>query len=377
MENQHHCPRCGRMVEGDFCPHCDLHYTKRGVYRKKNNDLIDEEINDLFQREMEEEQYETLEEVIAEDKTVGEIVEAYSNHSLEKMLERTEENSEISIALRDVQSKDVIEDTEIAELPLPFAVKPFKKEAVDKRVPDKNVHHIEKPEMITAHRFQLKNQKWVIFGSLITILVAVVTGCGLMWYQQIKIPQDEMSSKVAKVENTIHQFYVKDNPKKGFLAKEVTTDSLVKIKQDIAIIEKKDPADAKKLYQEVKDLEKTQGLEEQVNDLYVSDKIDKNHVLNPALKDGITVDMTPLQHPKNDFEKAVNKSIIDAKAQQKKMNEAEAAMEKVYQNNQPVSGITKKDYEKAKKAVDSVKNQTFRQKYVEPLKQVKEKVNAK
>lgn len=33
MAKLHRCPRCQREVEGDFCPHCDLHYTERGVYR--------------------------------------------------------------------------------------------------------------------------------------------------------------------------------------------------------------------------------------------------------------------------------------------------------------------------------------------------------
>lgn len=33
MTNINRCPRCGREVEGDFCPQCDLHSNNRGVYR--------------------------------------------------------------------------------------------------------------------------------------------------------------------------------------------------------------------------------------------------------------------------------------------------------------------------------------------------------
>lgn len=37
MKEVKHCPRCGSMVEGDFCPHCDLHSTTtKGVIREKD-----------------------------------------------------------------------------------------------------------------------------------------------------------------------------------------------------------------------------------------------------------------------------------------------------------------------------------------------------
>lgn len=111
MKEVKHCPRCGSVVEGDFCPRCDLHSTAtKGVIREKGTikenkkqsfyDFSKEQASKVHHTEIFHKQYMDQEEIEPEfdkekefQQTVG---EAISKQKLEEIpKERTTKQSSL------------------------------------------------------------------------------------------------------------------------------------------------------------------------------------------------------------------------------------------------------------------------------------------
>lgn len=107
MTNINRCPRCGCEVEGDFCPRCDLHSNKKGVYRtEEDKQRIAQQTNQwLAEKEQQEEEIaqssemhvfpdeEMDDEPFSKEvfnKTVGEILAEQNDDSSESQYEEEE-----------------------------------------------------------------------------------------------------------------------------------------------------------------------------------------------------------------------------------------------------------------------------------------------
>lgn len=107
MTNINRCPRCGCEVEGDFCPRCDLHSNKKGVYRtEEDKQRIAQQTNQwLAEKEQQEEESaqssemhvfpdeEMDDEPFSKEvfnKTVGEILAEQNDDSSEPQCEEEE-----------------------------------------------------------------------------------------------------------------------------------------------------------------------------------------------------------------------------------------------------------------------------------------------
>lgn len=238
---------------------------------------------------------------------------------------------------------------------------------------------IHKPELADEDRPVAKqkkmNQKHVIWFSIAIIVLALLIGGGFTYYQHRQAQLAAATKEQKAITAQIDSFYVDHNSEKGFLAKTVTREKTQSIRDRIDQLAKTKPEQAKTLDKELATVQSNQELMDKVNDLFVSTKIEKDKVLNPALKADQKIQLVAVKQPKTAFDRAINDSIKDAHEQQKQMDEAKAAIAKVYANNTVPESATKKEYEAAKEAVTKVQNKALKDNYETQLKEAKEVID--
>lgn len=412
MEKKQYCPRCGQVVETNFCPHCDLEYNDKGIIRnnkkttiKKSKSALDYAVQqankakenqvDIFanKAEMDQELEEEKVNIDFENTTVEELLKDRDEKSLKNIFD-DKKDDDISERLEDNKAEIIGAKKEGDDIQLPFSLvakNKSKKDDDDTEVVftkeeaphleinsnenDSDVSIIEDDEnndnksesagdTMSVMNMIKENKK--IFMIIVVIILIVAIGAGIF------LNHNNKQSQISTIETKINQFYVNNDPKKGYLTKKVDDVSLQPIEQEIKSLSTDNKAEADKLQKEVDDLKRNQDLVNKINSLYVSDRIQGDKILNPALKENIDLGTVKrIENPTNSLEKEINKSIKDAETQKKQQDAAKQAMDKIYKNNQVVSTATKQDYLDAKKAVDAVKNVNFKKNYSEPLRQAK------
>lgn len=456
MTERKQCPRCGREIEGDFCPNCDLHFTKHGVYRTtEEKEEIAKQAAEWMKKRREE-QMESLESEVEQqfntdestdepfskevfNRTVGEVLAEQDRHiseteqalreqtpavteaksstaedhfneetqneedydslvesrhqaeelnetdsskeekTAESMENATEDEAAMATAGSLPKDDDAIQPAPV-ELPTDEEIQ-HDEEQKSEAIPEdyQPAEEIHKPELADEDRPVAKqkkmNQKHVIWFSAAIIVLALLIGGGFTYYQHRQAQLAAATKEQKAITAQIDSFYVDHNSEKGFLAKTVTREKTQSIRDRIDQLAKTKPEQAKTLDKELATVQSNQELMDKVNDLFVSTKIEKDKVLNPALKADQKIQLVAVKQPKTAFDRAINDSIKDAHEQQKQMDEAKAAMAKVYANNTVPESATKKEYEAAKEAVAKVQNKALKDTYETQLKEAKEVID--
>ena len=426
MKDKQHCPRCGKVVENQFCPQCDLETNDRGVIRKEKKsinrkaksalefsieqaDLAKKQQESIFAKREEQIRAQAEEDIAFrsledyKDQTVEEILKEQESHTLKPVFGTEVAVDEVANNLS-MKNDDEVEETitvqstnqtetDEATVELPFTLKRDSAEVSTEQVnkdedeqtnnaeaynqEESKLNNTEQPSAAEERKNEaqadVEKQEHKIVAFIkqnklwigIGFIVLVIVGFFLFKTTSANSEKNQ----IVKINKQINAFYVDGNSSKGYLQKNVDDAAVQPIEQNIKTLAQEDKTEADKLQTKVDNLKRDQDLVNKLNDLYMSAKIQGSQILNPALKENVDVNLTEIKNPQTSLEKAINSGIKDAKEQKNKQEEAKKAVDKIYQNDQVVSTATKDDYLAAKKAVDAVKNINFKKQYSEALRQ--------
>lgn len=233
----------------------------------------------------------------------------------------------------------------------------------------------EKVQATLAQTQKKQKKRWLVLALLVALLCAL--GGGYIWWQHQK---QQANAQVQQVEKEIAQFYVKADPKAGFVAKKVDPESLQPLKDQIAHLEKAHASEAKQLSEQVETLQNHAELTVKVNALFVEPKIKDGQVEKVALKENAKVELVPVKEASSPFDKAVNESIEDAQTQAGQQKAAKKAVAACFKGKEVDPTVSEKTYEAAKATVKKVQNQSLQKQLTTQLKDVatvREKIEAK
>lgn len=422
MTQLHRCPRCQREVEGDFCPHCDLHYTSRGVIRPHEDEQPVETKPKSFVEQSEErakhhhssvfEKREMQSHPLSEDifhKTVEEVLQETNMLPKEEKKdddepvqqkeqhdnEHREEEKAPRFALKPYDDKatpytvwrdekdDQKQEDDSDKAPLPVEFVPDSVDTEEEKTEEKEEQHHNKEAKSEKHddtpltpiqqqmKANEKRQKKIIWLAIIVIVLALTVGIGFYFWNQYQEKQQALRETETAIERKIDDFYVGKDENRGFLNKKVTQANTQPIIDNIEQIQNEHPDIAKEMQKKLATLQARNELEQKVNALFVSAKIKGDKVLNPALKEAVDIQLVETKSPKTAFDKAVNRSIKDAKEQQQTMEQANKAVTSLITDGVVSEEASMSDYKKASKKVKDVKNKKVKEKLTKQLDTVK------
>lgn len=413
MTKKYRCPRCGEIYEQDFCPNCDLHFNQNGVFRPQeeqhHNDDDHSASTQISEVEQTSQQFfnkralpegEFSKDIF--NKTVGEVIEenqltynyrdvlpsltnlptpSPDDENLNNDSVRSIDEEESKFALINEENKEGHgEGTDQSTEDEGDTTQSQEKSDVQKgnnRLDD-YVAHFHSDDVSTEQENKQHNKHLSIHLSkkgLCILLIGLILFGGLsygaIYYQQ----QQEIAlveKKESTIERKINAFYVDHNPKEGFLKQTVTKEKIAPIEDLIATLETKDKQEAAKMDKQLAQLETNSELQQKVNDLFVSPRIEGKNIHNVAIKENVSIQLVEKKNPKTAFEKAINESIRNAKAQQKTMNTAKEEVKALIYKGQVNTKATEKAYQVAQKRVASIQNKTVKQTLANQLKIVKQ-----
>lgn len=413
MTKTNRCPRCGRDVEGDFCPNCDLHSTKHGVFRPIHDKKIEVEqeqhhfqtsskesnISFFEKRSLSDETFskeffnKTVEEVIQETskgyKYIPKIKPFERQKDLEfhlvKEAEVSHPSKEDTTQLDDEMTESIVIseqftgddnkeeftnqiDTEITESK--------ENDSMSEEVSDASQKDemIENNDIVKKVEDESRKQQKMIWAMIIIMVLALIVSASIFFINRYQQTQRELNQQVNAVETKINDFYVDKDASAGFIDKKVTKENTNTIVEEIEKISEQQPTRAKTLDKQLSELQANAELEKGINALFVSPKIVGNQVKDVAIKEGQSIQFVEVKKPKNAFEKAVNQSIKDAKEQQYNMTQAKKAVQSLISQGDISKDASMDDYNKALKKVNLVKNKKVKDTLTKQLMKVKETI---
>ena len=231
-----------------------------------------------------------------------------------------------------------------------------------------------------------KQQKAILLGSTVVILaVAVIFGFKYYEQQKYKTAATELTkhqAKVEKLQQALNENFLKD----GFLSKNVDTENLEKLSQEVSALQtvkKKEYTDEKSFNAYQKSLEKAEqslkeatekaDKQEAVNQLFeepvlTGDEVSLEGIVKEDVKE-VASDLVPTTY-KDGWSQAMEQLVAVAQEQVKVKEQAEQAVEALFSQEKVKEGITRKDYEEVNETIGQVKNEKVQQALAEKMKQV-------
>jgi hypothetical protein len=231
----------------------------------------------------------------------------------------------------------------------------------------------KQPEPKPAPR-KKNRKKWYGLAAAIILLSA---GGWAFYDNQQKVQAEKAAAieqrqrEVDQMENQLLSFYYDDAHE--YIRTDMLGQDLTKLKEKLETF--KDEKEYPKMEKNYQDIESKIKLIHQTNELFTAPVIQNDKLAeNPLLKADQTVEASELSD--TDFDKLISQAQNEAKAQYEQLQEAKKQTAVVYKDK-VLDSATREQYDKAKEAVDKIKNPDLAENLKTQLKKVSDTLTAK
>jgi hypothetical protein len=235
---------------------------------------------------------------------------------------------------------------------------------------------LKQTEMKSAPR-KSNRKKWYGLAAAIIILSA---GGWAFYDNQQKVQAEKAAAieqrqrEMDQMENQLLAFYYDDAHE--YIKTDMLGQDLTKLKQELDTFkDEKEYPDMEKTYQDIEEKIKTI---QQTNELFTKPVIENDQMAeNPLLKADQAVEISEESaNAENGFEQLISKAQTEAKTQYEQLQEAKKQTAVVYKDD-VLESANRDQYNKAKEAVDKIKNPDLAEDLKTQLKKVSDTLTAK
>lgn len=336
---------------------------------KELEEPISEEPADEVTAESAEEAEQMKETEVAATEAVSEPVEEAPAVEEETPMSEAEEPAAPEVLEEKIEEPETIE-------PETFEEEVHETDVAEKSIPETGSEpesEPKQPEPKPAPR-KKNRKKWYGLAAAIILLSA---GGWAFYDNQQKVQAEKAAAieqrqrEVDQMENQLLSFYYDDAHE--YIRTDMLGQDLTKLKEKLETFQ--DEKEYPKMEKNYQDIESKIKLIHQTNELFTAPVIENDKLAeSPLLKADQTVEASELSD--TDFDKLISQAQSEAKAQYEQLQEAKKQTAVVYKDK-VLDSATREQYDKAKEAVDKIKNPDLAENLKAQLKQVSDTLTAK